>query len=180
MRRRRRSSRCVGHNRRPTFSLREPESPGVAAGAPGEGDTVIRRSRLKRGFAHALRTRGAGGRWFADRAFSATMRELLSLAWPIATAMGGETVMGLVDTKLEGGLGPAALGGVGVAMTIAFLGYMTVFDLMRGVQVCVAHAVGEGRPYLGARYALAGVGLGLVAGAVFGLLTRDAGPLFRL
>ena len=64
--------------------------------------------------------------------------------------------MGLVDTKLVGGLGPAALGGVGVAMTIAFLGYMVIFGLMRGVKVCVAHAVGEGNAFLSARYAQAG------------------------
>lgn len=100
-------------------------------------------SRLKRGIAHARRAvaRGAGGRWL--RATTATRRELLSLAWPIATAMGGETVMGLVDTKLVGGLGPSALGGVGVAMTIAFVGYMFVFGVLRGVKVCVAHAVGR-------------------------------------
>ena len=71
------------------------------------------------------------------------MRTLVSLAAPIATAMAGETVMGLVDTKLVGGLGPAALGGVGVAMTIAFFGYLSIFGLMRGVKVCVAHAVGR-------------------------------------
>ena len=59
------------------------------------------------------------------------MRELVALAWPIMTAMAGETVMGLVDTKLVGGLGAAALGGVGVAMTVVFLGYMVVFGLMR-------------------------------------------------
>ena len=139
------------------------------------------RGRLKRGIAHALRvtTRGAGGRWFGDAGFAATMRELMALAWPIATAMGGETVMGLVDTKLVGGLGPAALGGVGVAMTIAFVGYMTVFGLMRGVKVCVAHAAGDGRSHLGVRYAQAGILLGLVAGALFWACTRDAAPLLR-
>jgi MATE family multidrug resistance protein len=131
---------------------------------------------LKRRVAHALRsiTRGAGGRRTGSG--KTTMRELVTLAWPIMTAMAGETVMGLVDTKLVGGLGPAALGGVGVAMTIVFLGYMVVFGVMRGVKVCVAHAVGEGRAHLGTRYAQAGVALGLVAGAIFGLCTRDAGP----
>jgi Na+-driven multidrug efflux pump len=82
---------------------------------------MARDSRLKRRVAHALRsfTRGTVGR----RSKSAdTMRELLALAWPIMTAMAGETVMGLVDTKLVGGLGAAALGGVGVAMTVVFLG----------------------------------------------------------
>jgi MATE family multidrug resistance protein len=136
---------------------------------------------LRRGIAHAFGAivRGAGGRWFKDKAFATTSRELMSLAWPIATAMGGETVMGLVDTKLVGGLGPAALGGVGVAMTIAFVGYMSVFGLMRGVKVCVAHAVGDGRGHLGVRYAQAGIALGLAAGALFWACTRDAAPLLR-
>ncbi|HEX3345427.1 MAG TPA: MATE family efflux transporter [Polyangiaceae bacterium] len=140
---------------------------------------MTRHSRLKRRVAHALRgfTRGTGGR----RTKSAeTMRELVALAWPIMTAMAGETVMGLVDTKLVGGLGAAALGGVGVAMTIVFLGYMVIFGLMRGVKVCVAHAVGEGHGHRSIRYAQAGVALGLVAGALFGLATRDVGPLFRV
>jgi MATE family multidrug resistance protein len=142
---------------------------------------------LKRRVAHAIRTvvRGAGGRRHHDeRALFAgvearTMRELLQLAWPIATAMGGETVMGLVDTKLVGGLGPEALGGVGVAMTFAWLGYMTIFGVMRGVKVCVAHAVGEGRAYRALRYAHAGIVLGLTSGAAFWACTRDAEPLLR-
>ena len=108
------------------------------------------------------------------------MQELWTLAWPIAAAMGGETFMGLVDTKLVGGLGPAALGGVGVALTVAFLGYMSIFGLMRGVKVCVAHAVGEGRPHLGFRYAQAGVLIAFLAGVVFMACTRDAGPALRL
>ncbi len=140
---------------------------------------MARDSRLKRRVAHVLRsfTRGTAGR----RSKSAdTMRELLALAWPIMTAMAGETVMGLVDTKLVGGLGAAALGGVGVAMTVVFLGYMVVFGLMRGVKVCVAHAVGEGHGHRSVRYAQAGIALGLVAGTVFGLCTRDVGPLFRI
>jgi len=108
------------------------------------------------------------------------MRELVTLAWPIMTAMAGETVMGLVDTKLVGGLGPAALGGVGVAMTIVFLGYMIVFGVLRGVKVCVAHAVGEGREHQGVRYAQAGMVLAVGWGLAFGLGTRDAAPLFRI
>jgi len=107
------------------------------------------------------------------------MRELLALAWPMTTAMGAETLMGLVDTKLVAGLGPAALGGVGVAMTIVFLGYMCVFGLMRGLKVCVAHAVGEQRSYRSVRYAQAGIALGLIAGGLFWTCTRNAAPLFE-
>src|SRR5579863_394339 len=115
-----------------------------------------------------------------DLRLGPTLRELWALAWPIAAAMAGETVMGLVDTKLVGGLGPAALGGVGVALTLAFLGYMTIFGLLRGVKVCVAHAVGEGKAYLAPRYAEAGALLGFALGLAFMACTRDAGPLLRL
>src|SRR4051812_4540929 len=73
------------------------------------------------------------------------LRELFDLAWPIAAGMLGETALGLVDTKLVGGLGPAALGGVGMANTLLFLGYSMVFGLMRGVKVRAAYSVGEGR-----------------------------------
>jgi MATE family multidrug resistance protein len=139
----------------------------------------MRQGRLKRRVAHVLRRWKSGT--VGRRSESAdTMRELVALAWPIMTAMAGETVMGLVDTKLVGGLGPAALGGVGVAMTFVFLGYMVVFGFMRGVKVCVAHAVGEGGAHRSARYAQAGVALGFVAGAAFGLCTRDLGPVFRV
>ncbi len=133
-----------------------------------------KRHRWKRRVAHALRrmTRGATGR-------RETARELFALAWPIAAAMAGETLMGLVDTKLVSGLGPASLGGVGVAMMVVFLGYMIVFGLMRGVKVCVAHAVGRGDGHLGVRYAQAGILLGLIAGVLFAAVMRDTAALFR-
>ncbi len=115
----------------------------------------------------------------AATAFGGTMRTLVSLAAPIAMAMAGETVMGLVDTKLVGGLGPAALGGVGVAMTIVFLGYLSVFGLMRGVKVCAALAVGQGQEHREVRYAQAGIALGLTAGAAVWACTRDVTPLLR-
>lgn len=45
----------------------------------------------------------------------------------------GETALGLSDTWLVGALGPAALGGVGVATILLFLGYALIFGMMRGV-----------------------------------------------
>src|SRR5687767_6133679 len=71
-----------------------------------------------------------------------TLRDLVGLAWPIATAMLGETAMGLVDTKLVGGIGAAALGGVGVATSLMYLNYAALYGLMRGVKVRTAYAVG--------------------------------------
>ncbi len=104
-------------------------------------------------------------------------RELVALAWPIAAAMLGETAIGLVDTKLVGGLGAAALGGVGMASTLMFLGYAIVFGLMRGVKVRTAHAIGSGRPLDGLMYARSGLVMGFALGLVIMVLSRDASPL---
>lgn len=108
-----------------------------------------------------------------------TRREVVSLAWPIAAAMLGDTAMGLVDTRLVAPLGAAALGGVGVAITLMYLNYAIVFGLMRGVKVRAAHALGEGNAHHGVRYAEAGVAMGLALGALVWLFARDASWAFR-
>jgi multidrug resistance protein, MATE family len=109
------------------------------------------------------------------------MRELASLAWPIAAGMLGDTLLGLVDTKLVGGLGRNALGGVGVATTLMFLNYSLIVGLMRAVKVRTAFAVGERRPEDGVRYATTGAALGAGVGVVAWILGRDmTGPLTLL
>jgi MATE family multidrug resistance protein len=107
------------------------------------------------------------------------MRELIDLAWPIAAGMLGETALGLVDTKLVGGLGPAALGGVGMATVLLYLGYSMVFGLMRGVKVRAAHAVGAGRSNDAIRYAHAGIVFGAVMGALLFFASRDLTAVLR-
>ena len=107
------------------------------------------------------------------------MREVIDLAWPIAAGMLGETALGLVDTKLVGGLGPAALGGVGMASVLLFLGYSMVFGLMRGVKVRTAHAVGAGRGGEAIRYAHAGIVFGFVAGVLLCIAGRDVSVVLR-
>jgi MATE family multidrug resistance protein len=107
-------------------------------------------------------------------------RALVALSWPIATGMMSETLLGLVDTKLVGGLGASALGGVGVAVTLMFLNYSLVFGAMRAVKVRTAFAVGEGRPDDGVRYALAGTAIGAAVGVVVWALGRDVSALLAL
>jgi MATE family multidrug resistance protein len=141
------------------------------------------RRRLKLGVASALaglglRTKASGKRPEAQQA--SALREVTALAWPIATGLLGDAAMGLVDAKLVGGLGAAALGGVGLGLTLTYLGYSFVFGLMRGVKVRTAYAVGRGTPEDGARYALAGAGMGLVVGLAMWALGRDIGWAFRL
>ncbi len=106
-----------------------------------------------------------------------TQRELVTLAWPIAAALLGNVAMGLVDTKLAGGLGPSALAGVGVGTVFMYLAYNVVFGLMRGVSVRTAHALGEGRPDDGFAYARAGIVLGVLLGFVVMIACRDISPV---
>jgi MATE family multidrug resistance protein len=91
--------------------------------------------------------------------------------------MFGETLLGLVDTKLVGGLGPAALGGVGVGTTFVFLSYAVVFGLMRAVKVATSHAVGRGEAEQGLRFAQAGLAVGAAIGAFVWLVSRDVSGL---
>lgn len=106
-------------------------------------------------------------------------RELFLLAWPIAAALLGETALGLVDTKLVGGLGAAALGGVGLGTIIMYLAYAMTYGGMRGVKVRTAHAIGAGHPSHGFAYARAGVVLGFGYGLAVLAICRDASPLLR-
>lgn len=140
--------------------------------------------RLKRRVVHALLALagGAGGgrpeRSFDDcnpayERTSKTLTELIQLAWPIATAMLGETLLGLVDTKLVGGLGASALGGVGIGAMLMFLNYSIIFGVMRGVKVAAAHAVGRGAPQDGRRFATAGMIIGAFVGVLVWLAARD-------
>jgi MATE family multidrug resistance protein len=110
----------------------------------------------------------------------APSREVVGLAWPIAVSMLGDVAMGLVDTRLVAGLGAAALGGVGVATTMMYLGYAFLFGLMRGVKVRTAHAVGEGRAGVSIAYARAGLGIAVAVGFAMFVLGRDAGWALRL
>lgn len=106
--------------------------------------------------------------------------ELVSLAWPIAAAMLGETALGLVDTKIVGGLGASALGGVGLGTTLMYLLYALAYGTMRAVKVRSSHALGEGTVEKGFSYARAGILMGLVYGAVVALVMRDTSPILRL
>ena len=108
------------------------------------------------------------------------VRELLTLAWPIAAAMLGETALGLVDTKITGGLGASALGGVGLATTLMYALYAFAWGTMRAVKVRTSHAVGEGAPTKGFAYARAGVLMGLAYGLGVAAVMRHPGPLLGL
>lgn len=87
--------------------------------------------------------------------------------------------MGLVDAKLVGGLGPSALGGVGLATVMSYVAYAIAYGGSRGVKVAVAHAVGEGRLMDVGAYTRAGALLGAGWGALMLLALRAPEPLLR-
>lgn len=134
--------------------------------------------RLKPSVAHDTREADSGVVQTAKLAVVEGRPEaLLKLAWPITAALLGNVAMGLVDTKLAGGLGPSALAGVGLGTVFMYLAYNIAFGLMRGVCVRTAHALGAGRPDDGYAYARAGVVLGALLGVVVMLACRDISPV---
>ena len=82
---------------------------------------------------------------------TAPRAELLRLAWPIAVSMVSYAVMTLADTLFVGRIGPAALAGVGLGGTAAFVAICFPMGLLRGVKINVSQAVGAGRRVLGER-----------------------------
>ena len=78
-------------------------------------------------------------------AFRREFRPMFSLAVPVILAEIGWTTMGLVDTFMVGGLGPAAIGGVGFG-SIVFLA-ISIFGmgLLLGLDTVVAQAYGAGQ-----------------------------------
>jgi MATE family multidrug resistance protein len=91
----------------------------------------------------------------------------------------GESALGLVDTRLVGRLGAAALAGVGTATVLFFLVASISIGLMRGVKVRASYAIGEERPQDAVRYAQAGVIAGLLFGIMMFALTRNPEPMLR-
>jgi MATE family multidrug resistance protein len=111
-------------------------------------------------------------------------RSLVKLAWPIMVSTLSYSVMTLVDTLLVGRLGPAALAGVGLGGTAAFVFLCFSFGLLRAAKTLVAQALGAGRrdqvgAYLGAALVwAAGIGvvtvvLGEIAAPLVGRISKD-------
>jgi multidrug resistance protein, MATE family len=143
---------------------------------------AFRERKHKRWVAHDEGAVQQGGALAAERPndTKSLAGELFELAWPIAAAMFGETLLGLVDTKLVGRLGATALGGVGVGATFAFVYYAVAFGTMRAVKVATSHAVGRGEPARGFVYARAGLVIGGVFGLLVWALSRDVSHLLVL
>ncbi|HEU4939325.1 MAG TPA: MATE family efflux transporter [Vicinamibacterales bacterium] len=72
-------------------------------------------------------------------------RPMFTLAVPVVMAELGWMTMGLVDTLMVGGLGPEAIGAVGIGSSL-FIGVcIFAMGLLLGLDTLVAHAFGAGR-----------------------------------
>lgn len=157
--------------RRQRFAPHGWRSPAASAGRR----LSLAMRRWSRSAKHAVKRASEGPKQYLQ-----PFRELLHLAWPITVAMLGESAIGLVDTKLVGGLGANALAGVGMATVLFYLFFAMANGTLRGVKVRTAYLVGQGRTADAPTYAKAGIAIGLVAGAVLFLIGRDIGPVLRV
>jgi MATE family multidrug resistance protein len=109
------------------------------------------------------------------------LSELVSLAWPIVISLLSYSLMTIVDTLFVSRLGPAALAGVGLGGTLAFILLCFPSGILRAVKALTAQAIGAGRREERHAYLAAG----LLAAAGFGVLVTAAGwllcePLSRI
>ena len=87
---------------------------------------------------------------------------MLLLAIPVVLAELGWVTMGLVDTLMVGGVGPEAIGAVGIGTSL-FMG-VSIFamGLLLGLDTLVAHSFGAGRIEDCHRWLVHGVGLSVL------------------
>ncbi len=93
------------------------------------------------------------------------LKKILSLSLPIAVAMVGFALIGLIDIAMVGRLGDISLAAIGIANSLFFLLFVISMGLGIGVQTLTAMRVGEGNLHL-AGYDL---NAGLLLGSVLGL-----------
>ncbi len=104
---------------------------------------------------------------------------MLRLAAPVVLAEVGWVTMGLADTLMVGGLGPEAIGAVGISSSL-FLG-ISIFamGLLLGLDTLVSHAFGAGREDECHAWLLHGVVLAVVLAVpvtlALGLLSASLG-----
>lgn len=102
------------------------------------------------------------------------------VAAPLVLAQVAQNGMGFVDTLMIGRLGPGALAGMALAVTVFALVLASTMALVMSVSPLAAQAVGAGRPHEAARAARHGLVLALLLSLPIGLLVANAGHVLRL
>lgn len=120
----------------------------------------------------------AGGRGHGLRG---ELRPLGRLAWPVILAEIGWMAMGIVDTLMVGPLGPAAIGGVGVAGILFFAIAACSMGLLLGLDTVIAQAYGAGQFDACRRWLWQGLWLGTFASVpLAGVLWIERAQVARL
>ena len=98
---------------------------------------------------------------------TATLRELVTLAWPILVSMLSITIMSIVDTLFVSALGTLALASLGLALPVVYLVLSFPMGPLSAVKIVAAQATGAGEERraraLGWQSLWLALGLGLVA-----------------
>ncbi len=101
------------------------------------------------------------------------LRQIALLSWPIVTASFLQWAMGVVDIKMVGTLGPAAIAAVGTSREAIFTFLTLVFAVATGAQVMTARYMGEHNPRRAADVCRQAIILALI----FGVVLAPAGYL---
>src|SRR5690606_5302875 len=114
------------------------------------------------------------------RSWPTELRTLLLVAAPLALAQVAQKGMGFVDTLMIGRLGPGALAGMALAVSVFALVLASTMALVLSVSPLAAQAVAAGRPPQSARAARHGLVLALRLSLPSGLLVANAGHVLHL
>lgn len=116
-----------------------------------------------------------------DRTQGSTVRNLLALAWPIASSFGLYSIFSVVDMMWVGRLGPDYIAGVGAAAMALWLAFAGIMGLAVGARALVARFTGAGdidSANNAMRQALLAAGVYGVCIAVVGVVFAE--PILRL
>ena len=106
----------------------------------------------------------------AVRDLRSELRPMIGLAGPVVLAELGWMTMGMVDTLMVGGLGPEAIGAVGVGSALFMGTVIFAMGIMLGLDTLVSHAFGAGKIDECHGWLLHGVVLALLLSPPFMLL----------
>lgn len=87
-----------------------------------------------------------GAMVFAGKKIATEVRDLISLALPIAAAQAGYALMGLVDTAVVGRLGAQQLGAVGLANALFLAVAIVGLGITMGIDPLISQAIGARNP----------------------------------
>ncbi len=96
---------------------------------------------------------------------------MFTLAWPVVLAEMGWILMGIVDTKMVGPLGPAAIGAVGTGSIMFMCVMMAGFGTLLALDTFIAQSYGAGRIDECHRWLFAGVQLAAILSVALTLVS---------